>query len=100
MKIKKSYWYIRFEMAQVLTTVRRNLKQMGTGQSGKYEEMDGTVQPSSPATVLQTSGSGGGDYNENLPTLGQDIEMTSVSVVPDGEAFWSLLYTDAITSSL
>ncbi|KAF4520940.1 hypothetical protein B566_EDAN008915 [Ephemera danica] len=67
-------------MSQVLTTVRRNLKQMG--QAGKYEEMDGSVQPSSPAATALQSGSGPGDYNENLPPA-QDIEMTSVSVIPD-----------------
>lgn len=72
------------KMSQVVATVKRNIKNLGS--SSKYEDLDGSVSGSVRGAPAMLSGSGGaGDFNENLPTLGQDIEMTSVSVVPDGE---------------
>lgn len=75
-------------MAQIISAARRKVK----GRGGNYEDLDGHVDPApqSPPDSLRSEGGQhsiyGGDDSNDL--LGQEIEMTSVSVVPDGKSFF------------
>ncbi|XP_034235778.1 synaptic vesicle 2-related protein [Thrips palmi] len=71
-------------MAQIISAARRKVK----GRGGNYEDLDGHVDPaphSPPDSLRSEQGAQhsiyGGDDSNDL--LGQEIEMTSVSVVPD-----------------
>lgn len=71
-------------MAQIISAARRKVK----GRGGSYEDLDGHSEPSphSPPDSLRSETAPhsiyGGDDSNDL--LGQEMEMTSVSVVPDG----------------
>jgi len=71
-------------MAQLLNAAKRKVIR----GSGSYEDLDGNVEPiatTPPESMQSTSGAHtiyGGDELPDM--LGQEIEMTSVSVVPDG----------------
>ncbi|KAK3927334.1 Synaptic vesicle 2-related protein [Frankliniella fusca] len=70
-------------MAQIISAARRKVK----GRGGNYEDLDGHTDPApqSPPDSLRSESAPhsiyGGDDSNDL--LGQEIEMTSVSVVPD-----------------
>ena len=76
-------------MAQIISAARRKVK----GRGGNYEDLDGHTDPtphSPPDSLCSEQASHtiyGGDDSNDL--LGQEMEMTSVSVVPDGMLlFW------------